>query len=435
MRLVHQSLVLAEERVGSVERYRLLEPLRQYGWERLVGRGEADAVQARHLRYYLALAEQAEPQLHGPDQTGWLERLECEHDNLRVALSWCRATGSSPGHEDGAWAADMGVRLAGALWWFWYMRGYLREGRYWLRGALATGVGGRASPIRAKALSGAGVLAHYQGDYEQAAVLCEESLTLARQLGDKAGIAAALHGLAIVARSGGNLAAARAMYEEALPLLRQGGDRWGIAHALQYLGAVLWMQGDYSAARSAIQEGLELYREIGDGPGIGGSLQLLGYVAHSQGDDTEARALCTAALPIVREVSDRRGIGRTLCGLGWAALGQADDAAARASFEEGLVLFGELGDRYFIAWCLEGLAAVTAQGQPRAAARLFGAAATLRAAIGAPLPPSMYGDIEPRLAVAQGQLDEAGFATAWAEGQAMTPEQAIAYAQDQSAPP
>jgi predicted ATPase/DNA-binding NarL/FixJ family response regulator/DNA-binding XRE family transcriptional regulator len=423
--LLDKSLLLQREAANGEPRFLMLETIREYALEQLEVCGEREVLRRQHAEYYLALAQAAAPRLTGAEQKEWLDRLDREHDNLRAALHWGLDRGE----------ARVALHLGGALWRFWYIRGHLGEGRRWLEAALATGEGSGASLIRATVLTGAGVLAHYQGEYGRAAALCGESLALAREVGDKAALGAALHGLAIVARSGGNLTAAQAMHQEALRLLRDAGDSWGIAHELQYLGTVRWMQGDYAAARPSLEEGLTLAREIGDRPGIGGSLQVLGYVAHSQGHHAEAHALCTEAEAIAREVGDRRGLGRALCGLGWAALGQGGHPAARSSFEESLALFGELGDRFFVAWSLEGLAAVAgAEGRSRTAAQLFGAAAALRDALGAAQAPALRANVEPSLIAIRAQLGEGAFARAWAEGRTMTPEHAAVAAGQMSLP-
>jgi hypothetical protein len=160
-RLVDKSLVVAES--GDPEgdlRYRMLEPVRQYGREKLEESGEKDEVGRRHALFFLALAEEIEPKINTADRPRWLERLENEHGNLRAALAWSRKEAQG----------ETGLRLAGALFWFWFHRGYLSEGRRWLGGALATeeGIGGLPAPAsaaaRAKTLCGAGLLAWMQGD-------------------------------------------------------------------------------------------------------------------------------------------------------------------------------------------------------------------------------------------------------------------------------
>ncbi|MFQ5794790.1 MAG: BTAD domain-containing putative transcriptional regulator [Candidatus Bipolaricaulia bacterium] len=184
--LVDKNLLRRKEQADGEPRFLILETIREYGLERLEASGESEAIRRTHADYYLALAEQAEPKLEGPDQRMWLDRLEVEHDNLRAALVWFEQNGE----------AEAELRLGGALWGFWHMRGYLSEGRRWLEGALAKGEDRDVSAsVRAKALHGAGVLTHEQGDYERATVLYEESLDLRRELGDKPGVAILLSNL------------------------------------------------------------------------------------------------------------------------------------------------------------------------------------------------------------------------------------------------
>ncbi len=190
--LVDKSLVVAEP-LGDGTRYRLLETVRQYGGDRLGESGEAEAVRGRSASCFLALAEEAEPQLQGPEQGSWLVRLEAEHDNLRSSLAW---------EEQSAAGAEAGLRLAGSLWRFWFVRGHLSEGRQWLGRALARtkpgaagpdgASGGEATATRGKALNGAGNLAWSQSDYAGARALYEEGLTVRRQLRDQGGISYSL---------------------------------------------------------------------------------------------------------------------------------------------------------------------------------------------------------------------------------------------------
>jgi predicted ATPase len=336
--LADKSLVLAEEQAGE-SRYRLLETIQRYGAEKLAASGEEAALRGRHRDRYLSLAEQAEPDLRGPRQGKWLTRLEAEHENLRAALLWTSERGEG----------EAGLRLGAALWWFWYVRGYLTEGRERLATVLAVAGSEAARATRARALNGAGVLAYGQGE-------CE---------------------------------AARALHEESLAIKREIGDQRGIASSLNNLGSVAFNQGEYEAARALHEESLAIEREIGDQQGIALSLNNLGLMAKEQGDY----------------------------------------AAARALYEESLAIFREIGDQQGVAYNLEGLAAVVAAlGQPGRAARLFGAAEALRAAIGAPLAPNEQAEYDRDVAVARAALDEAAFAAAWAQGRALSLEQAITLA-------
>ncbi len=244
--LTDKSLLLAEERKEGV-RYRLLETVREYASDRLRESGETASWQARHLTYFLSVAEGAVPQLTGADQQASLELLDAEHDNLRSALAWSSgANGNVLG----------GLALAGALWRFWHWRGYLSEGRGWLSGLLAGTAGKAAAGPRANALNGAGGLAWQQGDYPAARALYEEALAIRRSLGDRRGIAALLGNLGSVALQQGDYPAARALYDEGLAIFRELGDRWAIAAALGNLGVAANGQNDYPASRALHEESL-----------------------------------------------------------------------------------------------------------------------------------------------------------------------------------
>ena len=265
--LVDKSLIAAE-RQEQQTRHRLLETVRQYALDRLAENGGSAAVRQRHQAFFVTLAEEAELQMRGPDQALWLDRLEKEHDNLRAALSW-RADESS-------------LRIAGALWRFWAMRGYFSEGRAWMTSVLAGADAQARTAARAKALNGAGSLAYRQGDYVRANELFEESLSLCRELGDKPGIATALYNMGSVACEQGDYTAARNLIEESLALRRAAGDKWGIATSLINLGHVACEQGEHVVARALHQESLAIQRELGDTWGIASSLINLGRLASDQ---------------------------------------------------------------------------------------------------------------------------------------------------------
>jgi predicted ATPase len=142
--LVEKSLVVAEPTAEGGVRYRLLEPVRQYALAKLKESGEAETAKRSHAEHFLVLAEEAEPELFGPQEVEWWNRLEEEHDNARAALSWS-LEGADP---------ELGLRLAGALRLFWLSRGYYGEGRRWLEEALAWD-GGVSVMARVKALGAA----------------------------------------------------------------------------------------------------------------------------------------------------------------------------------------------------------------------------------------------------------------------------------------
>ena len=418
-RLVEQSLVLAEPgKVDGGLRYRMLEPVRQYALEKLEEGDERDETRRRHARYYLALAERARPELKGPDQSSWLDRLEAEMDNLRAALGWSLDRGD----------VEVALRMVAELWWFWYKRGHLNEGRRWLEEALGKSVSptGAPTPARAEALNGAGVMARNQADFEQAQTWLEESLALQRELGDERGAADVLVNLGTVALDRGDYPRSAALFEESLSLRRKLGDRWGIALALNNLGVVARARGDLAEAASLGEEGLGMFRALGDRAGVAMVLSNLGKVAEEGDAPAEAAEFYGESLALYRELGEKKSIALLGCRLGGISSIRGDHARAEALYDESLRLHGELGDRLGICQDLEGVAAMrAARGRPDSAARLWAAAEALRERIGAPPKRPERARYEPLVAKAREALGEEDFAKAWAEGRNLTPERAL----------
>jgi predicted ATPase/DNA-binding CsgD family transcriptional regulator len=435
--LLDNSLLRQTEQAGDEPRFVMLETLREYGRECLEASGEREEIRRAHANYYLALAEEAEPKLCSAERENRVHRLEREHDNIRAALSW------SVERKEAATA----LRLGGALWRFWLLQGYLSEGHEWLEKALAievpqagclTGTESEglttqvSSAVRAKALGGAGILAHSRGDSRQAKVLCEESLALSRELGEKRGIAASLNGLGLIVgqatRARNDYALARALYEESLAILRELGDIWGIAETLWNFARVAFYQGDYTAGNPLCEESLALFRELGDRRRIAeihGSL--VGYTAFYQGNYIAELTSIEESLAFMQELGDRRSSAKLLWFLGHAAFVQDDFAKARTFYEEALAILQELDIQWFIASCLDGLAEVAvAQDQPEWAVHLLGAAALLRDALGVSPPPYNLANYERVVDTTHAQLGEERFAAAWAKGREMTLEQVLA---------
>jgi predicted ATPase/DNA-binding SARP family transcriptional activator len=347
--LVTKSLVQFGERGVADRRYRLLEMVRQYAAEGLQASGEAEQIKTRHRDWFLALAEEAETQLKGAEQAKWLQRLEREHDNLRVALAWSATD---------ALGAQAGLRMASALYRFWHLRGDFNEGRASLGRALEREEAQEATTARAKALNGAGALADLQGDYAAARTLTDEALTIQRALGDRGGIAISLNTLGNITYRQDNYEAAQAYYGESLAIRRELGDRQGIASSLTNLGMMASYQGDYVTARTLLQEGLALYREVKDKAFSTHTLDSLGDVALRQGDYLSARAYYEESVTIRRELGDKGGIARSLYRIGTIAYAQVDLDAAEACFEESFAINKELGDRSGIASSLVSLALI-----------------------------------------------------------------------------
>jgi predicted ATPase/class 3 adenylate cyclase len=440
--LVGKSLMFTVEGAEHETRYSMLETICEYATEKLDestgprrGTGpqrgsEGEEIRRQHALYLMRLAERAEPELRGIRQGEWLARLEDDHDNMRAALRWAGESGDPA-------AIEAGLRLAGALSRFWQVRGYLSEGREQL--ARFVGLLERETdeartnllPYSARALHGAGVLAHAQGDYSAAHTLYEESLALRRELGDRSGIASSLNNLGVVAQEQGDYAAARTLHEESLALKRELGDRSGIAYSLTNLGVVAKEQGDYAAARTLHEESLALFRELGDKRSIASSLTNLGVVAHAQGDPTSARALHEESLALFRELGDKRSTAISLNNLGTAAHEQGDYASSRTLYKESLVLCTELGDKVGIIASLAGLGGLavgTGGGEVERGARALGAVEALSESTGAVLEAADRSLYERNITEARAQLGEETFERTWAEGRAMSMEEAIKYA-------
>jgi predicted ATPase len=460
--LVDKSLVTFDAPEGAeprsvCTRYRLLDTVREYARQRLEQSGEAETVRSCHHAFYLRLAENAAPYLAGPDQVAWLERLDAEQENLRAAL-------------DGSLekAPEQALRLVGALAGFWEERGHLEEGRQRLAAALERAGPVRRSPAGAAALAGASALVRRQGDRPSARALLEESVAIQRELGDRAGIAASLARLALLASHRDDCETARVLDEESLAIQRELGDQAGIATVLAGLGLVAHHQQEYTHARSLHEQSLAIRRALGDRHGIAQSLVGLGDATLNQGDSAAARAYYEQALAMSRELGDRIGVASALGQLAnvfqeqrdytqarrlreeslalWRATGfpgavfhalgalghlarkQGEYHEAQAFYAESLRLRVEREDTHAIAESLEDVAELAAAQQQWYSLTCLLGAATLRAGIGAPMPPAWQAERDGYLAAARAALGEQAFETASAAGRAMTMEEAVRYA-------
>ncbi len=279
--LLERNLLTAGGSGETGPRFGMRETIRAYGLERLSSTGEEQAIRDRHATYLLELAERGGGMAVGRDQATWLEDLESEADNLRAAADWLVARSDAP----------RALRLGGALWWFWYIRGHLTEGRARLAAALALPGVAMDDPARVGPLLGAGTLAWRQGDLDAALARCEESATLARQLGDARATAWALVFQGHILGDRGEFAAARLHGAEALQLFRAAGDKAGLARVLNGAGEDAQVAGDYARAEALYAECLALDRELGDMIGIVLRQHNLAYVALRRGDARQAADL------------------------------------------------------------------------------------------------------------------------------------------------
>lgn len=392
-RLVDRSLVIAEP--GDEPRFRMLEIVREYGLERLAESGEETQVRTRHLRFFVELAEAAAPHLFTPDRTAWLMLLERGHDDIRAALEHAagaggrKATDGRRGAEDQE-RAETGLRLAGALAWFWFHAGFWSEGRARLTAALAS-AGPSAPPgLRVAASYGAGMLACFQGERTVAHDLLEGAVDLCRELGDARSLIPALHLLSVEVLHRGDDERARELAEESVTISRetQAGDV-ALLGSLCAVGMIARAQDDLVASRAALVEATGLRERMADD--------------------------WMLALPL-------RDLAVTVARLG-------DHDRAHAMAHESLFLLREASERWFASRSIDALAMISAfRGRFDQAARLYGAAEALTAGIGSVVLPNDASDHEQGVAATREALGVAAFDRARAEGRAMSPDEAVAFA-------
>jgi predicted ATPase len=414
--LLDKSLVQAQQGRGGEPRFTMLETIHEYATEQLVASGEAAALQERHADYFLRLAEEAAIHMFGPERDVWVERLDREEANLRAALAWCKAESNR---------VQIGLRLVGALAFYWWMRGSVHEGRAWLEAMLERTGSSDRSAARGQALYGAGWLAWVEGDYQAASPRAEEALSIAREAQDKRAIGYAEWLLGYVRMGQRNSAAARTLFEESSTLLKNMGDMWGEANLLYSLGMAAYLSGDRATARTHYEESLRLFQEQGDVFGVTLLVSALEAVALPKSEEETARSLDQQLQPLLSASRDRGMLGMLLINIGESWLHQyGDRQQAKMLYKQGLHLWQDMqrvDNGLGIVKALAGLAEMAAaQKEAERAGRLFGIADHLLPSA------SLYrDDLNRRVAEARAHLDVAAFTAGWTAGQAMTVEQAV----------
>jgi predicted ATPase/DNA-binding SARP family transcriptional activator len=431
--LVNKSLVMVDEHAEG-RRYRLPETIRQYARDTLFEAGEAEQIRDRHVAFFIRLAEAAEPKLRGAEQLAWLDRVETEHDNMRTALVWSLESGKSEGT----------LRLAGALAYFWELRGYWSEGPKWLNDALALSEreqSGRAAAgeisnpsrvemaQRAKVLYGAGRIRFLSlFDPHTSRMIVEESLRLWCELGDTWWRAVALEHLGFMLMVE-EIQTARARLEEGVSLARQVEDRWPLAMCLLRLAGS--MRTDNAATRRIREEGVAVARSVGDKSVL--SQGLIGLVTDHLLDGTfpAAAPVAEEALAEARAIGSATHVMLSLIQLVIITCFQGDRAMAKGYCLQVLAFARETGSPQWLLLVLFAFGvAACFSGQPRRGARLLVAAVALLRQRGITISDESERDLmvlKQALERAQ-QLDPAAFEAVRAEGQQMTLEQALALA-------
>jgi predicted ATPase/DNA-binding CsgD family transcriptional regulator len=320
--LVEQSLLRRLAGANEEPRFGMLETIREFALERLAELGEEAAVRERHVAWCLKFAEEAAPRLHGPDQAIWFDRLEAEHDNLRAALAWATSIASTAG---------LALRLAGALWWFWYHYGLLGEGRDWLAVAL-TNAPEAPNGERAMAILGAGMLALYQGDEPSAVAHLDEALERFQTLGDERSVALTFFLLGVGAEDRGDYDRAKSLFADALPRFAEPDDATFIALTRYHLGVVAYGQGDLARARLLLEEAHQLVLAAGGPFGAVGALSFLGLVLCDLEDHAGAFAALSESLNADWANGHQEGIARDLANLATLAQARGESMLAARLF-------------------------------------------------------------------------------------------------------
>lgn len=387
---------------GGDARFQMLQPVREYAFEQLDIHAEAEQIQRRHARYFMEMAQSAEPAIGTPEQLHWLRRIKQERENLQIALQWMLDRQE----------IEMAFTLLGAVWRYYNMINIWDETKSWMERALAQGThmtpappalasgasvagGARESAARVKALWGAAWLAtHYNdvtqqmifaeeglalareigdkkliglllqnvGDglrrrkqYDQSMLLLDESLTLFRQMNNQEEIAWALYHIADTVLDRGERARSMEIRRESLAIFRAIGDQWSAASTLRQIGAFALEDGDYQLATEAETESLGMFRAVGAKQLINVTLYNLASLAWQRGDFEQVKTIIEEILAISREIGDVRGMGRALNFQGRLALKQSDFAVARRLFEQAQAIFRQIGDVAALAGNAEDL--------------------------------------------------------------------------------
>jgi len=363
--LVEKSLVVLDERDGDA-RYRFLEPVREYAHGQLAASDESERTRDRHRAFFVNYAERAGPEMHRAEQAAWMRRLDRDLDNLRLAVRTAHARSD----------AESALRLAGALWWYLWVRGHLREGLQWLEPAL--GQDDVSEHAKIAGLGAAAMLLGSLGRSDEAAARAAEMVALARRVGDIAGAARAATLLAMELFRRGDPEQALPLFEDALAGAREAAHPMLLGNALVNLGQVLRQNGAPGRAEDLYRQGLAQFEGAGDVWGIAYAANNLAYLLLRRGEHEEAACLSAQAV-------------RLLAGL---------------------------GDRFYLIFAVEDLARASATaGYGRSAARLFGAAHALRLATGALLPPGGREEYQRDLGGIRAHLGERAFEGAWTEGE------------------
>jgi non-specific serine/threonine protein kinase len=374
--LIDKSLVQQETGSDDEPRFAMLETVREFAGERLAESGEANEIQTRQAAWFLALAEAAEPRLYGGEQGPWLDRLVADEGNLRAALTWSLGGGD----------VDLGVRLAGALWGYWFNAGGLVEGSRWLAKAAAVSVD-RPARVRLPIVGGAALLAMALGDFDRAETDLASTHDLAESLADPIWLGLAHFGRGVISQDRGDPGAARRHFEAALAAFSAPtlDPTWADTTRAN-LGLVVARTGDLSTGQALLEASLAGHLAAGHAFGAALARRFLGQIARAAGEPARAAGLFRDSL----RVDPRRA------------------------------------QIWHVAGALEGYALAMGSDRAELAAQLLGAAAALRDAGSVPIEPALAGEFARDVDAVRSRLGPARFEELWVAGRRLTAAEAIA---------
>jgi predicted ATPase/DNA-binding XRE family transcriptional regulator len=448
--LVRKSLIVMDQETVCEPRYRFHETIRQYAHEKLLEAGGSEAIRDKHLAYFVKLVEQAEPELYRSNQVFWLNKLDDELDNLRMALEWARDTN-----------LKLGLQLIVDSGGFWEVRGDIQEVQHWLAqllehynevdslraralviygNRLATGANLTQAQIIANqslelsraisdkhaeafSLWGLGAVLALRGDVAQGIPLVEQSLVLYRSLGDKLGQANATGWLSL---NTNDLKRSKSFLFESLRLHRELGNLSGIAFCLNQLVLRAILGGDFSSPVQWLEEARIIHRQLGRRRGEVDILDFYGLLSYWQGDYRQACSYLEESIALGEKIGISE-LDWPHVHMGYARLRQGNITEAKDLFEFCVQRFQKANNIIGLVYAIEGLASLHVnQQQAEQAARFFAWADAMRAKIGDHRPPVEQNSVEQDLAIIRSYLDDTAFENAYRTGFSMTMEQAIA---------
>jgi predicted ATPase len=342
--LVDKSLLRAADGGDGEMQFVMLDTIREFGLQKLRESGEDEAIRKMHALYFRDLAERAEPHLTGPDQVTWLDLIEKEHDNFRLALTWVAERRES----------DIGLRIGAAMWRFWIVRGLLGEGRKQLERLRAMGRPSANDHAWIKLSNALGTMTQVMGDFQAARDILKEVLKISLENADRPGIASSLNNLSWVLFELGDMKQARGLAQQSRELCHNLGDRRGEAAAMTNLAMIAQDESKYAEALAIMEENLAIRREIGEKRGISYATGMTATVYASMGDYETAERLVEESLALSDQVRDKQGPGYMLSFRGYMHLERCRFDDAEADFQKALPLWKEMGAKYGIGFVSGG---------------------------------------------------------------------------------